>query len=160
MTTPDNYPFGPGTLRQVRLEEMRVVQRHRVSPLAFARLDASVDALPGDRLAQQLVAKLEARVYAAKQPPTKVDARRTYTYEVPRTWWDHWKIAHTDAWYARRWIKRHPARMLTKVLNIHVEVPINPAIAFPDAPIPASRYGEPICMIVTDEPNWTLDGDL
>jgi hypothetical protein len=154
--TPDDYPFGG--LRQVRLDEIRVGQRMRVST-AFARLDLSIDENPSDLIAGQLTAKLEARVYAAKQPPTKVDARRTYTYDVPRTWWDHWKIAHTGVWYAKWWINRHPARMLTKTLNVHVAVPINPAIAFPDAPIPASRYGEPICMVIVDEPSWDLEAD-
>lgn len=154
--TNDDYPFG--AIRQVRLDEIRVGQRMRIST-AFARLDLSVDESPSDFAAAHLVAKLEARVYAAKQPPTKIDARRSYSYEVPRTWWDHWKLDHADTWYAKWWVRRHPARMLTKVMNVHVEVPINPAIAFPDAPMPASRYGEPICMVIVDEPIWSLEGD-
>lgn len=156
MTIPDDNPFGSNELRTLRIEEFRVAQRVGVSRY-FARLETSID--PGTAVMGQLIARLEARVYAAKQPPTKVDARRTYIYKVPHTWWDHWKLDHADTWYARAWVKRHPARMLTKVLHVHVEVPINPAIAFPDAPIPASRYGEPICMVVTDTPDWTLDGD-
>jgi hypothetical protein len=152
----DDYPFG--SIRQVRLDELRLVQRGSISR-AFARLDLSMDEGPSELITGQLIARLEARVYAAKQPPAKVDARRTYTYEAPRTWWDHWKIEHAEAWFTKWWVKRHPARMLTKTLNVHVEVPINPAIAFPDWPMPTSRYGEPVCMVVMDEPQWDLDGD-
>lgn len=147
----DDYPFG--TLRRVKIEQV-----HSTTRMAFSRLEFSTNP-GGDYFADRLIAQLDARVYAAKQPPAKVNAKRTYQYEVPRTWWDHWKLAHAESWYARWWIKRHPARMLIKGIAIHVEVPIDPAIAFPDAPMPAGRYGEPVYMLVVDEPEWTLDGE-
>lgn len=148
-----------GGFRQVPLEEIRVGTRHRVSPVAKFLTAFSTEVVV-DRVGRDLVAKLEARILASKAPPTKVDAERTFTYQVPRTWRDQWKIEHADRWYARRWVRHRPARMTTKYLHLRVEVPINPAVAFPDAGVRAPRLGEPVYVLLPDPPDWTIDERL
>lgn len=69
---------------------------------------------------------LEAHVLKETLPPEHITGRtiaQTVTVHVgPATWWDFWKLTHGHKWWARWWVKRHPARVIDHPLRERHEV--------------------------------------
>lgn len=52
------------------------------------------------------------------------------TFQIPKTWKDHFKKTHRDKWWMRRWLKNHPIKFKT------LKFDAKKIVVFPDAIVP------------------------
>jgi len=72
-------------------------------------------------LAEELAYAIEAFVLKEELPPEHITGETiapTMTLHLgPATWRDFWKLTHGHRWWARWWVRRHPARIIEHPLT-------------------------------------------
>lgn len=80
--------------------------------------------------------------------PQQKLAKDSYTesYEVPASWWEHWKQDHAPEWLKARW----PVQYLRKKLTIRVER----SLLYPEAKfaLPHDKVGYPVIFETVSRP--------
>lgn len=111
MRDPLDFP-PPDVLEQVTLNRIRIAARKRITGAdVYRSLKMSVqsDPQPFYDAAEDLVMQIVGEVYKEDLPPeeikhsTEVELNGTEIarFEVPATWWQHWKEATAGRWWRR-----------------------------------------------------------
>jgi hypothetical protein len=103
-----------------------------------------------DEHTKDVVYTLTTHLLAERLPPVEETASTCVRVPVPATWWDHWKAAHADAWYARWLVRCRPPRYVEETRKVTLTVELRRYRCFPE-----SRYvlpdalgpGRPIAVL-------------
>jgi hypothetical protein len=128
--------LGHGPDGRLILERIKVGVQELISPEVMAGMNVSVQA--SDFLADQLVARLKLNLLAG----TLVNERQTHHFEVPATWWQHWKHDHQGSWYARRFVAWRGIRYTATGITAHYRQ--NAALPQARLPLQDKRLGYPV----------------
>lgn len=115
---PATDPGDPFSLSLITLrpERLRAQMRIRLDSLLMASVKADVVRHEVDFMYEELVLRLQAHVLREDIGREHVTAseRITHTTEHfgPATWRDFWKLTYGHRWWARWWVRRHPARVI------------------------------------------------
>jgi hypothetical protein len=137
------------TVRQTVLEPLRRVLAYRLSrEMVTMAVDAHIVEIMADRIVLDVVAK----VHAHALPPAEVIHHVRLEVDDPRhaSWWDMFKDAYAQRWWMR-WRAWPVHYVQTKVaVQREVAVAIRGHWTYPDAPIPASKMGQPVVVATWD----------
>lgn len=107
-----------------------------------------------DRVAERLAMRLKADVLAEQLPPQTIRHTVTAVEELPHwaTWWDHAKATYAGRWWARWWVRRHPAAVTWHPVRAvrTVEVEVRAAWKFPHAPHIPTELGRAVLYTTTE----------
>lgn len=116
--------------------------RHTVTRAFPANMLSTFDMeLIPDHAARAMVAELHAAVWAEALAPVEIYKKTVCTFDVPASWWQHFKLAYRDRWWMRRLVRRHPIRREThrRVVTFHVD--LRRYRTYPAAPFYEPRLG-------------------
>lgn len=125
------------------LEMLRVGHTLELPPHLFASGDIDVPAGVRDlqvtvlrQTHREALYRLCGYVLAEQLPPVSVTEQVQVGFPMPVSWWDMFKAAHAGRWWARWWVRRHPARTrrVTRVAGVTVD--LTRYRTFPEATVP------------------------
>lgn len=102
----------------LRTERLRARLRIPLESLLWGSLKVQQEVIRNEARSwlDEMILTLEARVLREGLPPEHVTAtetvRTTSVHVGPATWRDFWKLTHGHRWWARWWVRRHPARVI------------------------------------------------
>ncbi|GAA1281302.1 hypothetical protein [Saccharothrix xinjiangensis] len=114
--TPEQ-PYERLTFEWMPLAHSTVVdlEAFRNLPTAVAQAEITREL---DAVAHRLVQKLRAFVMTKKLPGHTVTKRLTVRWQVPATWWDHVKLTYADTLWLAWFVRRRPARLVTRERSV------------------------------------------
>lgn len=122
----------------------RTLQRliHKVHRAFPANMLSTFDVeLIPDHAGRAMVAELHAAVWAEALPPERIDRRVTVTFDVPASWWQHFKHDHRSRWWLRRLVAARPVRRVTHKRTATFSVDLRRYRTYPAAPFYEPRLG-------------------
>lgn len=127
---------------EVQLEKLKVAAQAAI-PRGVMELEAERIGILDD-LFRSLVYRLKGYVLAERLPPETVSDSRDVTFDVPASWWQHWKQSHAAAWYARWLVKRRPVKHHRVVKRVALTVDLERYRTYPEARVslPADTWGQ------------------
>lgn len=134
----------------VLLERLRVGVQQAVSGELAHSVEVEAYA---DHITNSMIYQLTAHVLAERLP-TETDRQAIpLSYDVPATWWQHWKADHPRA--AKR-LRLKPVRMETHTRTVHTAVDISRYWTYPEAKRLHTDFGGPYRAMVVQPFRWDL----
>ena len=91
----------------------------------------------------ELIVTLNAHVIGYKLEPRVFTDTKTEIQTVPKTWWDHWKLAYSKSW----WNPFHKINYRTITFEAKLKVTVDPTYLFPESELTFPlKLGKPIKM--------------
>lgn len=90
----------------------------RDMPRGIVDAELSVEQAAMRRAADDMIVRLRAWVLKYKLPGHTVNKRLTVHWEVPATWWDHFKADHADSWWLGWLVRWRPAQMQQRCRSV------------------------------------------
>ena len=87
------------------------------------------------RLVDRMVHQFAAEVLAEKLPPETINESRIAVWNFPRSWWQHFKLEHSESWWLGWLVRRRPVQYAVHDKQVTLTVNLERYRTFPQANI-------------------------
>lgn len=84
-----------------------------------------------DLLRDRAIHVMRSAVLTFDLPGHKVERDHRVTFEEPASPWQHWKRAHANSWWLRRFVARYPVRTVELSETIHFSAEWQEYVTYP-----------------------------
>jgi hypothetical protein len=92
-----------------------------------------------EHTAREMALHLRATVMRHRLKRQTFTDSKTVEFTVPASWWDAFKQEHAQRWWARWWVRRHPARTTVLSERVTFGVTVDPEVVFPEQTVVGER---------------------